>query len=114
MGPSGRSQASTIVLVSCPCGRTNELRLTVEASGPTSVDHRDSRATAIDLPSVVLNVLRLAGLGLTDKEIARTLNLSLDREKRVMRDALIRLSARNRTEAVLRAREEGLLQVSSE
>jgi DNA-binding NarL/FixJ family response regulator len=47
--------------------------------------------------------------GETDREIARSLNTSVDRVKRAVRSSLMRLGARNRTEAAVRALLAGLV-----
>jgi DNA-binding NarL/FixJ family response regulator len=56
-----------------------------------------------------LEVLRLVAQGLTNKEIGRTLYLSENTIKGNITDIIAKLGVRNRIEAVLIARERGLL-----
>jgi two-component system nitrate/nitrite response regulator NarL len=62
-----------------------------------------------DLSVMQARVLSLAADGLTDREIARALGISLDRVKREVRSALLLLSSRNRTQAVVTALRAGML-----
>jgi len=54
-------------------------------------------------------VLRLVAQGLTNPEIGRALHLSPHTVKGYVKEILAKLEARNRVEAVLRARERGLI-----
>jgi DNA-binding NarL/FixJ family response regulator len=63
----------------------------------------------VDLPPFARRVLLFVAQGLTDQEISERLNVSLHTIKRAVRDCLVRLSARNRTQAVLLAVANGLL-----
>jgi DNA-binding NarL/FixJ family response regulator len=62
-----------------------------------------------ELPSFDTKVLELVAEGLSDRDVARHLKVPIDRVKRAVRDAMVRLSARNRTEAVVRAITAGFL-----
>jgi len=55
------------------------------------------------------DVLRRVAAGETNAQIATTMNLSLNTVKTYLRNAMRKLGARNRVEAVARAREAGLL-----
>lgn len=61
------------------------------------------------LPPFEAAVLSLVAAGETDREIARSLNTSVDRVKHAVRSSLTRLGARNRTEAAVRALLAGLV-----
>ena len=54
-------------------------------------------------------VVRRVAAGETNAQIATTMNLSLNTVKAYLRNAMRKLGARNRVEAVSRAREAGLL-----
>lgn len=87
--------------VTCPCGRRYVLAL-------TSVDHvREVSGNQIVLlaeaPSLTqfqIRLLTLVAGGMTDREAARTLNVSVSRVRYGMRDLITRMSARTRSEAV--------------
>jgi DNA-binding NarL/FixJ family response regulator len=75
---------------------------------------RGARTIAEAAQGVVLTdreraILRLAAGGHSNKEIARTLGLVEGTVKNYMSDALIKLDARDRTQAVLKALASGLL-----
>lgn len=54
-------------------------------------------------------MLRLVAQGLTNKEIGGQLHLSEHTVKGYVREILAKLEARNRVEALLQARERGLI-----
>ncbi len=54
-------------------------------------------------------VLGLVARGMTDREAAQTLRVSVHRVRYAVRDAITRLSARSRAEAVFMAVKHGLL-----
>ncbi len=87
--------------VECPsCG--SRLRISLDTPiGVTSLKSRRSRhVQPAPLEAEVLT--RVAG-GARDRDIAMSMKLSIDGVKRLVRSALVRLSAQNRTEAVVRA-----------
>ena len=59
--------------------------------------------------SLETRILLLASQGLTDREIGRELRIGFDRVRRETRKILLKLSARNKTEAVARALMSGRL-----
>lgn len=77
-----------------------------------SVHHRSEAATPMSLRSVLterqIDVLRLLAEGRPNKEIARQLNLAEGTVRVHVNAVLKALSARNRTEAALTARNAGL------
>ncbi len=91
------------VISDCPCGRRRKFTITVEASAPDSAD-----ATPRS-PDLERQILLLAAQGSTDREIARELRIGFDRVRREVRKILLRLSAKNKTEAVARALTSGEL-----
>lgn len=99
-----------------------ELRTTIEAVArgetvrePLETEPLRGAATITEAAAgVVLSdreraILRLAAGGHSNKEIARTLGLVEGTVKNYMSDALIKLDARDRTQAVLKALAAGLL-----
>jgi DNA-binding NarL/FixJ family response regulator len=54
-------------------------------------------------------VLHLIAGGMTDREVAQAMRVSLSRERYAVRDMITRLSAHNRAEAVYMAATGGLL-----
>ena len=56
-----------------------------------------------------LEILRLLDFGLTNQEIADKLGISIGTAKWHLHQIFGKLQARNRTEAVTKAREQGLL-----
>jgi DNA-binding CsgD family transcriptional regulator len=95
------------ICVDCECGRTNHVAIELTSGSATRVVNGGGAAAGVG-PHMV-RVLRLVARGLTDREIATTLCMSVPQVKYQIRDCLARLSARNRTEAVLRAMEAGLV-----
>jgi len=91
------------VISDCPCGRRRKFTITVEASAP------DRAQAAPRSPDLEAQILLLAAQGLTDREIARELRIGFDRVRREVRKILLRLSAKNKTEAVARALTSGEL-----
>jgi DNA-binding CsgD family transcriptional regulator len=94
------------VKVRCICGRSHDLEIRVLIIEDAAV------ALPKDTPEVpgpALRILGHAAAGLTDAEIASVLQLSIPQVKRGMREAFLRLSAKNRAEAVVRAVSAGLI-----
>lgn len=67
------------------------------------------RLASDNLTDREVEVLRLVAQGVTNKEIARTLNISEGTVKNHISSILSRLGLRDRTQAALYAREQGLL-----
>lgn len=94
----------------CACGRRNEIRIVLSGGGRTAF-------ICPLLPAVERNplspfqteVLQHVAAGRTDHEIARELGVSISRVRYEIREAIGRLSAQNRTEAVFRAVSAGFL-----
>jgi DNA-binding NarL/FixJ family response regulator len=95
-----------VVVFTCRCGQAYSIDVE-ELAGHGRI--MGVTQPSNPLPGFDQQVLSLAASGLTDKEIARRLQTSVDRVKRGVRDSLIRLSARNRTEAVVRAALAGII-----
>jgi DNA-binding NarL/FixJ family response regulator len=99
----------------CPCGRDYLVVIAVgEERSPNLCPERVSYAVALPGRPAYLSpferrVLPLVAQGLTDREISQELGASIHSVKRAVRDCLVRLSARNRTEAAMRAATSGLL-----
>jgi DNA-binding NarL/FixJ family response regulator len=101
--------------VVCPCGQRLQLRLTLDTPIRSLEEVAVPRRTP-DLPPPKLSpievaILGMAAVGETDEAMAKRLKLSVWSVKRAMRSALLRLSARNRTEAVVRAIQAGIVPV---
>lgn len=86
--------------ITCGCGREHELALP---------DVPGFSARGPGLTARQASALALAAEGLTDREIARRLNVSLGCVKHDIRTSLVALSARNRTHAVVIALRVGAI-----
>jgi DNA-binding CsgD family transcriptional regulator/signal transduction histidine kinase len=75
---------------------------------PRRDDHR-RRGPRAPIARREHDVLRLVAQGETNGQIATAMNLSLNTVKAYLRNAMQKLDARNRVEAISRAREAGLL-----
>lgn len=104
--PRRRETSTVRISVICTCGRTNEVVLAPihKEVGEVSVSAQRLRLTPDQA-----RVLALAADGYTDREIARNLRVPLNRVKHDIRDALMALSSRNRTQAVVMALRAGIL-----
>jgi len=101
----------------CRCGRVYRLSVwPMETHGsfgreltvlPRSETIRGPSAIALD--GFQIRVLRSIASGLTDREIAGSLRVSLHRVRYAVRELLAKLSARTRAEAVFVAVSSGLL-----
>ena len=93
-------------------GSTQYLDRVLAAFSPqTGADHRAAQHVLPEPLSVrELEVLRLLARGASNQEIAEELVITLDTVKRHVSNILSKLGASNRTQAVMRARELGLLQ----
>jgi DNA-binding CsgD family transcriptional regulator len=99
--------------ITCECGRTIEVQITILDSDlhqqlPVPL-MTEPQAACTGLSAIERRVLALTAAGNSDREIAGLLGISLHSAKHALRTALVRLSARNRTEAAVRAMAMGLL-----
>jgi len=102
----------------CECGRriSIEVSLATETEAPEGSSSEEPATAAagathtLGLSAIEARVLALAAAGNTDREIARLLTISIHGVKHAIRSSLIRLGARNRTEAVVRALSGSMLQ----
>ncbi len=62
-----------------------------------------------ELSSRELDTLKLIAENLTNQEIAEALYVSINTVKTHVRNILLKLEAKNRNEAVLKAKEKGML-----
>lgn len=90
-------------------GRYLPPRLAEIAAGQAGGSHGLASPTGPRITERQTDVLRLSALGRSNKEIARELDLSPATVKAHVAAALAALGAANRTEAVIRARELGLI-----
>ena len=82
----------------------------VESAGrETGARETGARETAAGLTDRQVDVLRLVAAGLSNKEVAQRLNISPATVKSHLAHAQIVLGAKNRTDAVVRAREQDRL-----
>lgn len=79
------------------------------ASSEVAGEHAARAASPTDLTSREIEVLRLIARGATNREIAETLVISEGTVKNHISNILSRLGLRDRTQAALYAREQGLL-----
>jgi len=80
-----------------------------EAGGPAPEEGKSAPAEALSrLTEPEVRILRLMARGLSNREIARTLNLSPHTVKEYVANVLRKLGARNRTHAAALAAEHGL------
>jgi DNA-binding NarL/FixJ family response regulator len=80
------------------------------AAAPISLSVRHNRAAMVDLLSLrEMAVLRLIGLGLSNKNIGRELSIAPETVKSHVKSIFVKLATRTRAEAVSRAVERGLL-----
>jgi DNA-binding CsgD family transcriptional regulator len=90
----------------CRCGRVIEVVITCgeNPDSPRLLEeshHPPSRENPpIDLNPLELAVLSRVALGDTDRETAKSLRVSVGRVRNAVRTAMLRLSARTRSEAV--------------
>ena len=92
---------SQVTLV-CECGRRNEIRIALAADGGRAA-FACPLLPAVEqspLSAFVTEVLQHIAAGQTDREIARELDQSISSVRYAIREAIARLSTRNRTEAV--------------
>ena len=71
----------------------------------------DGESTVPILPPQHIQVLRLAGCGYANKEIADRLGLSVNTVKLRLKESYLRLDARDRTHAVIMALKQGLFDI---
>lgn len=107
---SARRSSPLARVFDCACGRTYDvqihLRKTPRAPFSRPEDQRPAPVIAprpMALTAFETELVSLIADGLTDREIARELTTSVDRVKRAVRLAIIRLAAKNRTEAAVQA-----------
>jgi DNA-binding CsgD family transcriptional regulator len=97
----------------CECGRVIELWVTATASVNARVKASDAHVERANprgmLTPVEGRVLALVAQGYSDQEIAHLLSISVHTAKHAVRSSLVRLGARNRTEAAVRAFADGQL-----
>jgi len=84
----------------CECGRELDIRVEVSRATAT-IPQLPNRGTA--LPVFEREVLCRVAEGLTDRETARLLQVSVNRVHHAVRSATAHLAARTRSEAVYRA-----------
>lgn len=94
--------------------RTDLVAAILRTMQPGSLEApREERHHRRGAPSLIArreyDVLRRVATGETNHEIASAMNLSLNTVKAYLRNAMQKLDARNRVEAISRAREAGLL-----
>lgn len=93
--------------------RTDLIAAITRTMQPGAAASRDDRHHRRGAPSVIArreyDVLRRVATGETNHEIASAMNLSPNTVKAYLRNAMQKLDARNRVEAISRAREAGLL-----
>jgi DNA-binding NarL/FixJ family response regulator len=75
------------------------------SNGPISSDQR----TGVTIAKREYDVLRRVAIGETNSEIAAAMNLSCNTIKTYLRNVMSKLGARNRVEAIVHAKELGLL-----
>lgn len=97
----------------CGCGRVIELWMTATASADARIKASDVHVERGD-PRAILTplegrVLALVAQGYSDQEIAHLLSISVHSVKHAVRSSLVRLGARNRMEAAVRALVDGQL-----
>ena len=86
------------------------MTIETEASPPTEEGHREAAGILVEpLSERELEVLRLIASGMANKDVARDLFVAVSTVKTHVNSICRKLDARNRTEAVARARELGLL-----
>ncbi|WP_344859668.1 response regulator transcription factor [Amycolatopsis ultiminotia] len=85
------------------------VRRSVTAPGQTGADTTSKRASMIALTAREHQVLRLIAEGLSNRQVARSLSISEHGVKRTVGIILAKLNCPNRTLAVVRAMESGLL-----
>ncbi len=86
------------------------MTIETEASPPTEEGHREAAGVLVEpLSERELEVLRLIASGMANKDVARDLFVAVSTVKTHVNGICRKLDARNRTEAVARARELGLL-----
>ena len=109
------SERGLHVPFTCPCGRRHLLVITIgDERSPNAFGERILKSGAFPgqpphLSPFEQRVLSLVADGLSDREISQELGVSVHSVKRAVRACLVRLAARNRTEAAMRATAFGLL-----
>lgn len=94
----------------CVCGR--RYRVAVVALEPADERSQGPLPACRDgslLSDFQVRVLNLIAGGMTDREAARVMQVSLSRERYAVRELISRMSARTRAEAVYMAATRGLL-----
>lgn len=98
---------STRIPLRCSCGRSITLMIIPDGPEPPapllSSSSFSGRGHRTPLTALETEALQRAAHGATDQEISTELGLSISSIRYAMRDAIARLAARNRTEAVYRA-----------
>ena len=97
----------------CECGRVIDLRVTVTDPANARVQATEAHVEREHLTGMLTplegRVLALVAQGYSDQEIAHVLGISVHTAKHAVRNSLVRLGARNRTEAAVRALADGQL-----
>ncbi len=111
---TGEVRLESEAVVFCSCGQSFRivLRVTPTENHRPSIEGGPRLAHTAEISEMQLKVLSFVAEGLTDREIARRVKCTIHQVKRAIRGSLARLSARNRTEAVMVARAAGLLDPS--
>jgi hypothetical protein len=113
-----------LIQASCDCGQLQEVRFPLPAHSQSLQQKvgpgpefggdicADGIGSSVAFPSEVDRLLlSCVASGDTDREIARALDMPLDRVRYQLRSLIARLAARNRTEAACRAVADGLISV---
>jgi DNA-binding CsgD family transcriptional regulator len=96
----------------CICGRSFTLMIVPDGAEPPQTSGYSPNAGCgggTPLTAHETDVLQRAAHGATDQEISRQLGVSISSIRYAIRDAIARLAARNRTEAVFRAVSAGVI-----
>lgn len=105
----GVESAELVRVLLAVAGGASHVSPALAARVLTAMQSRDVRTDAADeLSQREENILRLVATGLSNKEIARELDLQEKTIKHYMTNILQKLRVRNRVEAALRARDMGI------
>ena len=88
-----------------------ELVEMLRLAGQSREEEREARATIAQLTRREMQVLKALGEGLTNKEIAERLHMSVDTERTHMMNILSKLGVHSRLQALLFAARHGLIEL---
>ncbi|MEX1046263.1 MAG: LuxR C-terminal-related transcriptional regulator [Actinomycetota bacterium] len=109
-GENGKSRDPEVSVLCDNCGQHLEIRVqgAHDASGH-DIPAQSRRPSEAPLTNYELQILCCIADGMTDMQIAGRLHSSISRVKHTLRHLLLRLDARNRTQAAVNAQRSGYL-----